>query len=219
MRLYHGCPSPENMRQARASAPSHVHGACWTPAKMTPHDWPYFIDNGAFTDSFDRSEWLDTLDETKEKMPLQPDFVVLPDAFNDAEKTFERHRDHLFDVWERDMTPAPVVQPGLDPTMQVGVYAGMGAETLFIGGEGRWQRAYGREIIEEAHDRDLRVHIGNPGGREKLLWWARAGVDSMDTSSILQNQYWHWLEDLEGLRETPRKKAGRQTTLADGGSR
>lgn len=78
MRLYHGCPSPKNMRRARVAAPSHVHGACWTPHKMTPHEWPYFIDNGAYTETFDRSEWLDTLDAVDEKMPHRPEFVVLP---------------------------------------------------------------------------------------------------------------------------------------------
>jgi len=49
-----------------------------------------------------------------------------------------------------------------------------------------------------------------------MLWWAKAGADSMDTSSILQNQYFHWLESLEGLSNTPRKKGTHQVTLADG---
>jgi len=203
------------MRRARKAAPSHVHGACWTPAKMTPHEWPYFIDNCAYTASFDREEWLATLDEAEEKMPHRPDFVVLPDSYNDAETTIERHREHVEDVLERGMNPAPVLQPGLDESMQIRIFAQLGADTLFVGGRNDWKKAYGEQIVREAHEHDLRVHVGNPGGHDELLWWAKAGADSMDTSSVLQNQYWHWLESLEGLNDTPRKKATRQPKVVD----
>jgi len=219
MRVYHGCPSPTNMRKCRAAAPSHVHGACWVPKKMAKgREEPYFVDNGAFTSSFDREEWLGLLDSIDEKMPHPPDFVVLPDAFNDAEETIERHRIHVEDVLDRGFRPAPVVQPGMPVSTQVAIADGMGAETVFVGGECRWQRAHGAEIVDEAHDRDIRVHIGNPGSAEGLVWAYRAGFDSVDTTSILQNQYFHWLEELEAEAGSSRgvpKKDSRQTNLGE----
>lgn len=215
MRIYHGCSSPSPVRKCREAAPSYVHGACWTPAKMTPHDWPYIVDNGAFTDSFDRDEWLSLLDDVQERMPFPPDFVVLPDEFNDAEGTIERHREFISDVRERGLPAAPVLQPGMNISTQIALYDRLGVDTLFVGGEGRWQRAHGTEIVKTAHDYGLRVHIGNPGGKEEFLWWSKAGVDSIDTSSIVQNQYWHWLEALEGLKEGVVKKGGRQGTLEE----
>lgn len=197
MRVYHGAPSPENLRRCRAAAPSHVHGACWTPAKMTPHEWPYFIDNGAFGGDFDREEWLDLLDSVDARMPHTPAFVVLPDVYNDAERTLERHREHASDVLDRGFRPAPVIQPGMPVASQVAIAAGLGADTVFVGGEVRWQRAHGEEIVQAAHGHGLRAHIGNPGSAEGLVWAYRTGFDSVDTSSVLQNQYFHWLEELE----------------------
>jgi len=216
-RIYHGAPSPENLRRCRQAAPSYVHGACWTPAKMTPHGVPYFIDNGAFTSDFDRDEWLDLLDSVDQKMPHPPDFVVLPDEFNDAEKTIERHRVHVQDVLDRGFRPAPVIQPGMPVATQVAIADGMGADTVFVGGECRWQRSHGAEIVDEAHARDMAVHIGNPGSEDGLKWAARTGFDSVDTTSILQNQYFHWLEGLESMGGSSRGvlKNSKQSNLGE----
>lgn len=184
---------------------------------MTPHDWPYFIDNGAFTDAFDRDAWVALLDSVDEKMAHPPDFVVLPDAYNDAEATVESHRVHAHDVFDRGFRPAYVVQPGLAIRQQLALADGLGVDTVFVGGEIRWQRAHGAEIVDEAHRRDIRAHIGNPGSADGLVWAHRVGFDSVDTSSILQNQYFHWLEQLEETdahsSRGPLKKARRQSGL------
>lgn len=216
MRLYHGSPGNGVLRNCREAAPSHVHGACWTPAKMTPLEWPYFIDNGAFTGDFDSDEWVALLDTLDEKMPFPPDFVVLPDVLNDAEGTIEKHREWASEVFERNLRPAFVMQPGLPITQQVALADGLGVDLVFVGGECRWQRAHGAEIVSEAHARGLRAHIGNPGGKEGLLWSYRVGFDSADTSSIVASKAWHWLDALEGLSSTPLKKEShRQTDLVE----
>lgn len=216
MRIYHGGPGWGTIEKCRTAAPSHVHGACWTPQKMTPHEWPYFIDNGAFTGEFNSDEWLTLLDTLDEKMPFPPDFVVLPDELNDAEGTIEKHREWASEVFDRNLRPAFVMQPGLPISQQVALADGLGADVVFVGGECRWQRSHGAEIVSEAHARGIRTHIGNPGGKDGLLWCAKAGFDSADTSSIVQNYSWDWLEALEGLSDTPLKKEShRQTDLAE----
>jgi len=217
MRVYHGCPSPENMRRCRKAAPSFTHGVCWTPDKMTAHDWPYFVDNGIFSGPFNHDEWVEMLDSVADKMAHPPDWVVLPDVFNDAEATIEQHRRFVSDVVDRGMRPAPVIQPGMAVATQVAIADGLDAGTIFVGGECRWQRAHGAEIVAKAHERGLRVHIGNPGSAEGLVWAYQTGFDSVDTSSILQNQYFHWLEQLEeakhGLSKGDGIKGGRQAEL------
>jgi len=184
---------------------------------MTAHDWPYFVDNGVYSGSFDHDKWVDMLDLLREKMAHAPDFVVLPDVFNDAAETIAKHRRFVDDVIDRELRPAPVIQPGMPVAAQVAIADGLNAETIFVGGECRWQRAHGAEIVAEAHDRDLRVHIGNPGSVEGLVWAYQTGFDSVDTSSILQNQYFHWLEALEDAKHALSTgagiKAGRQTEL------
>lgn len=212
MRFYHGQPSPNQLRQAREAAPSHVHGACWVPDYMTPHEFPYFVDNGAFTSDFDPGEWLAALDALPDKMPYAPDFVVLPDVLNDAQKTLARHREFIPELRDRHLQPAPVLQPGLSVETQIGLYDRLNVNFLFVGGECRWQRTHGTEIIERAHNHGINVHVGNPGGKDAVVWWAREGVDSVDTSSVLQNNRWDWLENLEdtSLSKDPLKK-GRQS--------
>lgn len=215
MRLYHGSPGKGTLKNCREAAPSHVHGACWTPSKMTPLEWPYFVDNGAFTDDFDPEAWLGLLDTLDEKMPFPPDFVVLPDVLNDAEATIEKHRQWAQEVYDRNLRPAFVMQPGLPVSQQVALADGLGADLVFVGGECRWQRAHGGQIVEEAHERGLRAHIGNPGGKDGLLWAYKVGFDSADTTSIVASEAWDWLEDLESLNRGVRKKGGRQSTITD----
>jgi len=95
---------------------------------------------------------------------------------------------------------------------------------LFVGGETRWKRAHGREIVETAHEHNLTVHIGRPDGEDGLPWAYKIGADSADTSTIDQNGYWHYLERLEAVTEDrskgeSHKKGTRQSQLVtDGGT-
>jgi hypothetical protein len=105
----------------------------------------------------------------------------------------------------------------MDIELQVSLADRLGADFVFIGGRNDWKRAYGADIVDAAHNRDLRVHIGNPGGENGLVWAYKIGADSVDTTTICQNGYWRYLRRLEditqdGLREGGRIK-GRQMTL------
>lgn len=218
MRVYLGKCSRDDLRTARQTAPSHVYGHCWTPGRRGFEHVPFIVDNGAFTGSFEPEQWLNLLDALAE-YTYKPDFVVLPDHYNDAEKTIENHRKWADEVLQRDLTPAFVLQPGLDEEMQINLAARLGAEFVFVGGETRWKRAYGSEIVQMAHKNDLKVHIGNPSGPEGLAWAYRIDADSADTSSVTQSQAWHYLEKLEKvtLKEGVLKNDSRQATLTGGG--
>ncbi|WP_229773934.1 hypothetical protein [Halocalculus aciditolerans] len=187
---------------------------------MTPHDVPFFVDNGAFTDSFEWESWFDALEKAKVEMPRLPDFIVWPDVHGDAEATFELC-DRLFNVElnregrallarRRDFDRFIALHPGLPLDEQFDRALSLGADGVFVGGPSRWQRSRGAEIVRRAKDvgcrgvketSRLRVHLGNPGSAEGLVWAYRVGFDSVDTTSIFQNQSWGWLEALEAATD------------------
>lgn len=223
MRLYHGSASNPSLRKARQAAPSHTHGHCLTPQNNRWQDVPFIVDNGEWIankngEQWNPDAWLEFLDELS-TYAYKPDFVVLPDGYNDAEKTIEKHRKWAHEVLDRGLDPAPVLQPGLPIEMQAELARRLGADFVFVGGETRWKRAYGQEIVEQAHKRDLKVHIGNPSGKEGLTWAYKIGADSADTTSVVRDEKWGWLEKLEEctLSRGVLKKGSKQATLTDGG--
>lgn len=203
MRLYYTGISPDNLRKAREHAPSHFHGYGWTPQKMTPHDGPYFLDNGAFANKFDGELWASTLDEALTEMPTEPDFVVLPDVPGDAVATIKKHRRWLYDeplpLGSGEVMRYWVIPPGYPIREQFDHIEG--CQGVFVGGSRRWLRAHGDVIVEEARKRSLRTHVGNPSGADGLVWAYRTGFDSLDTTTIVQNGYWHYLDRLEDVTE------------------
>lgn len=223
MQLYYTGASPENLRKARKHAPSHTHGYGWTPNKMTPHDAPYFLDNGAYTESFDPIAWAETVEEALFEMPRAPDFVVMPDVFGDAEATIERHQRWCNGQAEATITPVGnlrlywVLQPGLPIEEQFECIPPGNFDGVFVGGPKRWKRAHGDEIVRQAQERDLRTHVGNPGGEDGLVWAYETGFDSCDTTTVFQNGYWHYLQNLEQATEyagrSPEPEAVKQTSL------
>ncbi|ELZ96556.1 hypothetical protein [Haloferax sulfurifontis] len=216
MRLYYTGGSPNNLRKAREHAPSHSHGYGWTPAKMTPHDAHYFLDNGAYTGDFDGDAWCNAIERSMLEMPMDPDFVVMPDVYGDAEATVRRHLEWLYErplpLRSGELMRYWVLQPGLPLDEQFDAIAG--CQGVFVGGPVRWKRAFGEQIVAKARDRDLRTHVGNPGGAGGLVWAYRAGFDSCDTTSIFQNGYWHYLEALEDATE---ETDADQTAVDDAG--
>lgn len=195
MIIYHGHPSPNSIEECRRAAPSHTHGAEWSHQKMTPHDWPYILDNGAFQAYKNNEPWdvdafvgrLSQLDT----MPRDPDFVVLPDVVTNPEKTIERAT-----KWAEiiDHETAFPVQDGIKPQRAVEICDRLDAGTIFIGGTVRWKRRHADQFVDAAHENGLRCHIGRPGD---LVWADEIGADSIDTTSIVQSQSWHRLETLE----------------------
>lgn len=109
MRIYMGGTTRPKLRKARQLAPSHVFGVTWTPSDRRLNQIPFFVDNGAFTSSFDPDEWTSLLDKL-EDYSYGPDFVVLPDEYNDAEGTMERHRKWAPEVLDRGLPPAAVIE-------------------------------------------------------------------------------------------------------------
>lgn len=177
-------------------SPSFEHGNGWTPGEEGKlYDRPeraYFMDNGAFTSSFDEAEWIQGL-EKMAGFESSPDFVVLPDVFDDPEATWRRHRKYVDIVEAFGFDHYYVAQKGSRPDEVVEKAVRLGCSGIFIGGSWHKPRIL-PGFLEAARKEDLLVHIGMPGD---LLWAARSGADSMDTVSIARNQSWERLRSLE----------------------
>lgn len=220
MRLYMADASTPALVKCRERALSHTFGRVWTPDQKR-HGTPYIVDNGVFQaamkgEQWKANVWIDLLDKVAEH-PWPPDFVVLPDVYNDADATLERHRKYIGDVLDRGLPPAAVIQPGLDETVQIKLADEIGAKVAFVGGENRWKRANGHEIVAEAHKRDMAVHIGNPGVPGGLEWAQRIDADSVDTASVVASEAYHHLDELEKAHSSKGgriKEPSKQTNLA-----
>jgi hypothetical protein len=197
MRIYHGSSSPSVIERATEAAPSHTHGYCWTPQKMTPHDTPYILDNGAFSAFKNDRPWdvdafvgrLSQLDS----MPRPPDFVVLPDVVTNPEKTAERAAKWAGVI---DETTAYPVQDGVEPEDAISTADRLGAETIFIGGTMHWKYRVADDFVKTAHQHGLEAHLARPGPKG-LVWADSINADSADTSSIAANENYERLKAIE----------------------
>lgn len=205
MRIYHGQPSPKQLEKCRSTAPSVDHGEEWCePTRYPDHDEPYILDNGAYMaakngEQWSKEQWYQLLTATHD-MEREPDFVVLPDVYNDAERTRKRHmrfvevvRSHGYDYYS-------VCQPGLEPKEQVHFAESIGASGIFLGGREQWKRTHARTFRDLAHAHGLQIHVGQPGN---LQWARRIGIDSVDTTSIVRNGAYGRLSALENQTTLP----------------
>lgn len=194
MRIYHGSSYQGALDRCKEAAPTHSHGFCWTPYKMTPLDEPYILDNGAYHAYVNNVPWtgdgfVRRLGELPE-MPRAPDFVVLPDVVAAPGATIERSR-----KWAQiiEHPTAMAVQDGHAPEEIIDVADELGAVGLFVGGTARWKRANAETFVEAAHDHGLRCHVARPND---LNWAKEIGADSADTTTVVTGS-WHHLDKLE----------------------
>lgn len=207
MRVYHTCASSPDMERARSVAPSYEHGYGWLPYRMSKFDDPWFLDNGAYTGAFEAEEFVGVLATIDDRMPRPPEFVVLPDIYQDGGASLARSASWAGVVQSFGYDYYLPIQDGVPVEEGVRAAVELDAAGIFIGGSDPWMREYAGQLVMTAHDYGLEAHIGKPG---KRLTWARdLGVDSVDTASIVRNGYWDRLRKLEAAEPTE------EVTLAD----
>jgi len=196
--IYHGSCANKPIEKANRIAPGIRHGHCWTPYKQTPHDNPWFLDNGVYSAwdndrDWDAAEWEDTVAWVSDNMPRDPDFVVLPDAVGEPETTLALSRQYA-DTVPADLTRAFAVQDGMSVDFALNAAEELDCEYLFIGGTKDWKRQCAGDFIAPAHDAGLQVHIARPSLPGGIMWARDIGADSVDTTSIVRTPAWHHLE-------------------------
>lgn len=197
IKFYHGSASRKKLEKIESICKNFETGIGLLPKKLFNTDYPYFLDNGAYSGNFEETSWRETLDLIDRKHP-EPDFVVLPDKFNRPIKTFCRSQKYRWDVKEYDFDYYYVVQKPyrFDRSNKTAIDRAieLGAEGVFIGGSWQWKRQNAKEIVELAHKNNLNAHIGMP---KNYLWAYNTGADSMDTSNIARNRNYQALKLLE----------------------
>lgn len=197
MKFYHGGANDRVLDNIREECPSLTHGNGWKPGKkgkVLDREHPYFLDNGAFTSAFNEKEWISDLEKMKE-FDSEPDFVVLPDVFNDAEATPKRHLKYVDIAKKFGWSYYYVAQPPFQPEKTIRRAVELDADGIFLGGS--WnKKSVAGDYIDEAKAEGLKFHIGMP----KDYYWAwTTGADSMDSVTIGRN------EDYERVRSLHRR--------------
>jgi len=210
MIIYHGVPSESKLARARREAPSYEHGAEYPAYRLSrSHQTRWILDNGAYTSAFDPAEWVGAL-ERADEYAGGPDWVILPDQYQEGMRSIARSARYvgLAEAYGYDYyLPVQDGMRNVEQTVRAAV--DLDASGVFIGGSDGFKTEYAGQYVMTAHDYGLQAHIGKPGNR--LTWAADIGADSVDTTSIVRNDYWHRLRTLEASTGTT------QRTLVDGG--
>lgn len=162
---------------------------------------PWAFDNGVFADFKAGETWTDEkelgwLCDVREIARLsqkrRPDFIALPDAVGDSERTVRLaawgiHRMRATGLLAAKLSLAYVVQDGMSPKPRDGMAQILGAHkadgltTIFVGGSKEWKWETAPAWSRLAHSLGLRCHVGRVGSAVAVERAAAAGVDSIDS--------------------------------------
>lgn len=193
-RIYHGCPSLARLEELAERFPNVEHGAQWLPERYSWVSRPWFLDNGAYSGNFRPEAWRTVLDRTVENAPREPDWVVLPDVFQDWDATLARHLEYVEAVRSRDLEPAIVAQPPAGPEEIRDAAALLDASVVLVGGGTDYTyRGAGRQVLREVDE--LHLHVGEPG--DCYIRPFELGADSVDTTATVRRQETDRLQRLD----------------------
>ncbi len=159
-------------------------------------NYPYYaIDNGAFS-AWKHGVKLDfatfnKLLERSKTAPYPPDFVVCPDKVAGGRDSLEYSFRALADL-PRGFRYYLAVQDGMtvgDVERHLPSFAG-----LFVGGTMTWKLRTADKWVALAHSWGKLCHIGRVGPMGRILWAARIGADSIDSTTWVQQDRWHHIE-------------------------
>jgi len=160
-------------------------GCGWllNPDNHRKNDGPYILDNGAYSAWKNKTQW----NENKFKILIGKypdyDFVVAPDIVCGGMDSLKQSLKYI------DEIPSPLylaVQDGMQGETIRKYLSGFNG--IFIGGSIQWKYQTSRMWADIAHLHKLKCHAGRVGTYEGLIQMHFAGVDSVDTTSPVQNQ-------------------------------
>jgi len=138
--------------------------------------WRWAADNDAFS-KWDASRYLAMLEAMRDLPP--PLFVTAPDVVGNAAETLM-----LFRLWLPRLRGFPVALVTQDGLRAEDVpWSDLSA--LFIGGSDEWKMGeQNRELVQEAKERGLWVHMGRVNGHQRIRYAKAIGCDSFDGTSM-----------------------------------
>ena len=157
---------------------------------FTPFDWirhydgNFALDNGAFSSyingtPFDDESFLKIVDRIGSKA----DFIILPDRVAEGKRSLE-----YSEIWRKflpdDCRYYLAVQNGMKAEMLKSQFLEL-IDGIFIGGTMEWKLRYGSYWSDFAHSTGLKCHAGRIGTLNGLMWADKNGLDSVDSSTLL----------------------------------
>jgi len=166
-------------------------------AYRNPDRFPYYaVDNGAFSAWANNRTWdaenFLTLLHKIGRSQRPPDFVIVPDkvaAGNESLDLSLEWRDKLPEIGTRYYL---AVQDGMSSERVNEVLDSFGG--LFVGGTMDWKLRTSKEWVELAHAHRKPCHIGRIGPWNRIVWAARIGADSIDSTTWVQQNRWYHIE-------------------------
>lgn len=141
--------------------------------------WDWAADNACFSNKWDSNKWLRWLQSIEN--PEKALFATVPDVVASHEQTVERWHEWWESVKTLNFKPAFVIQNGATPD-QVPFDQ---AEAIFIGGSTEWKLSEAaREIVVEAKQKGLWVHMGRVNSVRRLQIASEWGCDSVDGTML-----------------------------------
>lgn len=170
-------------------------GECTNRGELPPRRWPWFLDNGAFTDwkatkPFDLNRWIrDTRHiicrlESGEWAPEKaPDFTVVPDLVGGGKDSLDFSLEHLFWLEYLEVPHYVAVQDGMTEEMVRSVLHNFGG--IFVGGTLEWKLETMGLWTQMAHFHNMKCHVGRIGTIPRMRLARSLGVDSIDSCQPL----------------------------------
>ena len=202
MRIYTGIAGGEKLERVKDYGLGIMISS--SPGRKPNQDLRPFscaLDNGAFACfrkgyPFMERCFLDTLDAAY-VAGLTLDFIVTPDIVCGGERSLAFSMEWATGRLAGTPNLALVVQDGMTPEL-VDSYVLGHFTRLFVGGSVEWKWKRADQWIKYAHVHNKQCHIGQAGTLLYLRAAEHMGADSVDSTSFVQNDSWHILDEYKG---------------------
>lgn len=159
---------------------------------------PWALDNGAYAawrnnDPFPREAFEATLGKIPEDNP--PEWIVIPDKVAQGLESLHYSHGWLHRLKGLGYPLLLAVQDGMRPKHVLDLGLQDRVHGIFVGGTLRWKRTAAPSWRDFCTEHDLHLHIGRCGTVKWMLWAARIGADSIDSSSWTRNDRMEVLDE------------------------
>lgn len=151
----------------------------------TPSRYPYYcLDNGAFPAWTNGKHWDEALFlkfvDKAINAEIPPDFIVCPDKVAEGAESLAFSMEWL-DKLPKGPRYYLAVQDGMTKESVESVIRSFAG--LFVGGTMDWKLRTSEKWVDLAHEYLRPCHIGRVGPWDRILWAARIGADSIDSTT------------------------------------
>jgi hypothetical protein len=202
MQIYTGIAFGEELKNLRR----YNLGIMITPtgSKFKPQTkhkkFPCALDNGAFQYAqrgypFMEKLFFETIDYCY-RHNIKLDFIVCPDIMEGGRNSYYFSVEWASTKLKTAPNLALVVQDGMQMNWNTfDQFDSLLFSHIFVGGSVKWKWETVEDWVQFARHWKKKIHVGQVGTLKRLLRCKELGVDSVDSTSFVQNKSWGILEE------------------------